>query len=103
MKNYVVLDFSFFLSTLALISSGLSLASLFFLTFFNQWLRSKVSFCNYQSQPFLGIAPDPNPVASNWNLSISLTDGGVGTQLFNSNTLFEVTANGKSKRKYFLL
>ena len=40
--------------------------------------------------------------ASNWNLSISLTDGGVGTQLFNSNTPFEVTANGKSKRKRFL-
>ena len=35
-------------------------------------------------------------------VSISLTDGGVGTRLFNSNTPFEVTANGKSKRKIFL-
>ena len=28
----------------------------FFLTFFNQWLRLKVAFCNYQSQLFIRIA-----------------------------------------------
>ena len=28
----------------------------FFLTFFNQWLRLKVDFCNYQSQLFMRIA-----------------------------------------------
>ena len=29
---------------------------LFLLTFLNQWLRLKVAFCKYQSQPFIGIA-----------------------------------------------
>ena len=38
----------------------------FFLTFFNQWLRLKVVFYNYQFQPLIAIAPsaiapDPNP------------------------------------------
>ena len=28
----------------------------FFLTFFNQWLRLKIDFCNYQSQLFIRIA-----------------------------------------------
>ena len=29
---------------------------LFLLIFLNQWLRLKVAFCNYQSQPFIRIA-----------------------------------------------
>ena len=33
----------------------------FFLTFFNQWLRLKVAFCNYQSQPLIAIAPGAIP------------------------------------------
>ena len=33
----------------------------FFLTFFNQWLRLKVAFCNYQSQPVIAIAPGGIP------------------------------------------
>ena len=32
----------------------------FFLTFFNQWLRLKIAFCNYQSQPSKVIALDLN-------------------------------------------
>ena len=28
----------------------------FFSTFLNQWLRLKVAFCNYQSQPYIRIA-----------------------------------------------
>ena len=34
----------------------------FFLTFLNQWLRLKVAFCNYQSQPFKGIASGAIPM-----------------------------------------
>ena len=33
----------------------------FFLTFFNQWLRLEVAFCNYQSQPLITIAPGAIP------------------------------------------
>ena len=33
----------------------------FFLTFFNQWLRLKVAFYNYQSQPSIVIAPGAIP------------------------------------------